>query len=259
MSANEKIDFSIVIPTYNEEKRADYMRKHFQAIDKYFKQSKKSHEIIVALDGPTDKTPELVKSQAKLYPTIKIINRKKNKGKGFSIREGFAQAKGSFVLWTDMDGATPIHMLDRAIKKFEAGADIAIGSRDMEKTNIKKHQPRWKELLGDLGNKLIQALTGLWGIEDTQCGFKVFTAEAAKDIFPRLTVNRWGIDFEALMVGKKLGYKIMEFPVEWHDSNMSLVGIFDGYVTTIRDLFKVRWNLIRGVYHLKNKSVNKNK
>jgi hypothetical protein len=152
-----------------------------------------------------------------------------------------------------MDGATPINMIDRFLPKFEDGYDIVIGSRDMEESDVKVSQPFWKVLLGNTGNLLIQFIGGLWGMKDTQCGFKAFTKKAAEDIIPRTTVNRWGLDFELLMIGKKRDYKIAEVPVEWIDSGDSLVGI-GGYISTFRDLFNVRWNIIKGVYQL-DKSV----
>jgi len=251
---NEKIMFSVVIPTYNEATKEKEMREHMKHIEEYFQKLGQAYEVIVVLDGPTDgKTSELVKEIAKDMPTMKVIDRKENRGKGFSVREGFMEAVGEIILFTDMDGATPIDMLDRFIPEFQNGADMVIGSRDLHESNVAVHQPKWKEILGDLGNYMIQIVGGLWGIKDTQCGFKAFTKESVQDIIPRTTVNRWGLDFELLIIGKKLGYKIKEVPVEWFDMGESLVGL-SGYVSTFKDLFKVRWNLIWGVYKLKVKS-----
>ncbi len=247
---NEKIMFSVVIPTYNEATKEKEMREHMKHIEEYFQKLGQAYEVIVVLDGPTDgKTSELVKEIAKDMPTMKVIDRKENRGKGFSVREGFMEAVGEIILFTDMDGATPIDMLDRFIPEFQNGADMVIGSRDLHESNVAVHQPKWKEILGDLGNYMIQIVGGLWGIKDTQCGFKAFTKESVQDIIPRTTVNRWGLDFELLIIGKKLGYKIKEVPVEWFDMGESLVGL-SGYVSTFKDLFKVRWNLIRGVYKI---------
>jgi len=250
---NEEVMFSVVIPTYNEASKEDDMRKHLASIKEYFAKLGQSYEIVIVLDGPTDgKTPELVKEIAKTNPAIRIIDRKENRGKGYTVREGFMKAKGQIRLFTDMDGATPINMLDRFIPEFQNGADIVIGSRDLEESKVAVHQPKWKEWMGDMGNLLIQFVGGLWGMKDTQCGFKAFTKQAVEDIIPRTTVDRWGIDFELLIIGKKLGYKIKEVPVEWLDRGESLVGL-SGYLSTFRDLFRVRWNMIKGVYHLDKK------
>jgi len=250
---NEEVMFSVVIPTYNEASKEDDMRKHLASIKEYFAKLGQSYEIVIVLDGPTDgKTPELVKEIAKTNPAIRVIDRKENRGKGYTVREGFMKAKGQIRLFTDMDGATPINMLDRFIPEFQNGADIVIGSRDLEESKVAVHQPKWKEWMGDMGNLLIQFIGDLWGMKDTQCGFKAFTKQAVEDIIPRTTVDRWGIDFELLVIGKRLGYKIKEVPVEWIDRGDSLVGL-SGYFSTFRDLFRVRWNMIKGVYHLNKK------
>lgn len=244
---------SVVIPTYNEEVRKEKMKEHLESIGNYFKNKSLTYEILIALDGPKDNTAQLVNEYASRLENIRVLDRKENMGKGFTLRESMVKADGEIVIFTDMDGATPIKMLDRMLPKFQDEKfDIVIGSRDKDESQVKVHQPFWKEWLGNGGNLMIQMVGGLWGMKDTQCGFKAFTKEAIRDIVPRTTVNRWGLDFELLMIGKKLGYKIAEVPVEWIDSGDSLVGI-SGYISTFRDLFSVKWNMIRGVYQLNKK------
>lgn len=244
---------SVVIPTYNEEVRKDKMKIHLESIGNYFNNKSLSYEIIIALDGPTDNTATIVNEHAQSMPNIVVLDRKENKGKGFTLRDAMVKAQGEIIIFTDMDGATPINMLDKFLPKFQdENFDIVIGSRDMAESEVKVHQPAWKEFLGNAGNMMIQAVGGLWGMKDTQCGFKAFTKEAVLDIVPRTTVNRWGLDFELLMIGKKLGYKIVEVPVQWIDSGDSTVGI-SGYISTFKDLFSVKWNMIKGVYQLDKK------
>lgn len=250
----QKPIYSVVIPTYNEEPKKAEMKAHLDSIEEFFTRMGQPYEVVIVLDGPTDSTPELVKELTKDKPVFRVIDRKENHGKGLSVREGLLAATGQIRLFTDMDGATPINMLERFIPKFSEGFDIVIGSRDLATSQIKIHQPKWKELLGDFGNLLIQAGTGLWGMKDTQCGFKAFTERAILDIVPRTTIDRWGIDFEMLMIGKKRGFKIAEVPVEWIDKGESLVGL-SGYISTFKDLFYVKWNMIKGVYKL-NKDVD---
>jgi len=251
---NTRPVYSVVIPTYNEAKKPNEMEDHLRSIQSFFGGLGQPYEIVIVLDGPNDGTPDLVRDKTREMQNVRIIDRQENKGKGYSVREGMLAAEGQIRVFTDMDGATPIAMMERFIPKFQEGADIVIGSRDLKGSQVKIHQPKWKEWAGDFGNLLIQAVTGLWGMKDTQCGFKAFTEKAAKDIFPRTKVNRWGIDFELLMIGNRLGYKIEEVPVDWLDKGKSLVGI-SGYFMTFRDLFKVKWNLIKGVYKL-NKRVD---
>lgn len=244
--------YSVIIPTYNEERKKKEAIEHFDSIRDYFSNLGQSYEVLIVLDGPTDDTPEFTQEYAKDKPEFKVLHRKENRGKGFTVREGLMAATGQIRLFTDTDGATPIVMLDRMIPKFQEGAEIVIGSRDLKNSQVKIHQPKWKEWAGNFGNLLIQAGTGLWGMMDTQCGFKAFSEKAVKDIVPRTTVDRWGVDFELLMIGKRLGYKIEEVPVEWMDRGASLVGI-SGYISTFRDLAKVKWNMIKGVYQLNKK------
>lgn len=244
--------YSVIIPTYNEERKKKEAIEHFDSIRNYFSKLGQSYEVLIVLDGPTDGTPAFTKEYAKNNPEFKVLHREQNRGKGFTVREGLMAASGQIRLFTDTDGATPIVMLDRMIPKFQEGADIVIGSRDLKNSQVKIHQPKWKEWAGNTGNLLIQAGTGLWGMMDTQCGFKAFSEKAVKDIVPRTTVDRWGVDFELLMIGKRLGYKIVEVPVEWMDRGASLVGI-SGYISTFRDLAKVKWNMIKGVYQLDKK------
>ncbi|MDD5463749.1 MAG: hypothetical protein PHP62_01265, partial [Candidatus Moranbacteria bacterium] len=136
---------------------------------------------------------------------------------------------------------------------MKKGAHIIIGSRDLSESKIQKHQPKWKELFGDMGNLMIQFLTGLYGIKDTQCGFKVFSREVVDFIIPQLKVDRWGGDFELLALAKKARYDIIEVPVLWVDAGLSLVGApgLGGYSSTLKELFQVKWRMITGQYKYK--------
>ncbi len=239
---------SVVIPTYNEMLRKDFMQRHLASITAFFKRHSYSYEVLIVLDGPTDGTAGFIKNYAGSNAAVKVLSRDKNRGKGFSLREGMLQARGDIILFTDMDGATPIHMLTKFMTEFEKGYDIIIGSRKIfPEKYIKVHQPHWKEKIGEAGNVFIQLLLGLKGLKDTQCGFKAFTKEATKAIMPKTTLNRWGIDFEILVLARKMHFKIAEVPVEWYDSGYSLVR-FPGYIQTLIDLMRVKWKLLRHKY-----------
>jgi len=255
MKKETQPQYSVIIPTYNEAGKEKEMKEHLDSIKNYFEKKGWTYEIVVALDGPTDETANLVKKHTRSNKKVRVLDRKVNHGKGYTLREGFLAAKGKRRMFTDMDGATAIKMLDRLIPKMDEGADYVIGSRDLQESEIDQHQAFWKEWLGNGGNLLIQFVGGLWGIKDTQCGFKLFTEEFVKDVIPRTLVNRWGIDFEILIIGKKLGYEMDQAPVEWDDKGESLVGI-SGYFMTFKDLFKTRWNVIRGAYKLNKKVAN---
>ncbi len=256
MTEKQKIQYSVVIPTYNESSKEKEMKSHLELIKEYFEKKRITYEIVIVLDGPTDETSNLVEKYTRNNrENVVILDRKINRGKGYSIREGLLAAKGERRMFTDMDGATKIEMLDKLIPEMDKGADFVIGSRDLNESEIKNRQPFWKEWLGNIGNLMIQFIGGLWGIKDTQCGFKLFKEQFVKDVLPRTVINRWGVDFEILIIGKKLGYKMVQVPVEWDDKGESLVGI-SGYISTFKDLFNVRWNVIKGVYQFNKKVEN---
>lgn len=241
---------SVIIPAYNEgDRKENELRQNVEEIGRYLRAKNITHEIIAVSDGSKDDTVQVFDSLRSAVDKMEIIDRRENRGKWFSVREGLLKANGKYRLLTDADGATAISNLDNFLSHMEAGKDIIIGSRDLQESRIQKHQPKWKELLGDFGNFLIQFMMGLRGIKDTQCGFKVLSEKAVNDIIPQLKVDRWGGDFEMLMLAKKMGYEIVEVPVVWVDAGQSLVGI-KGYFLTFKELFQVKWRMLAGKYNI---------
>ncbi len=255
MSEDQKPFLSVVIPAYNEGgRKGEELKKNLQEIGEYMRNNNFSYEVILVSDGSKDNTVDFVKGLVGLVDNkLQIIDRKENKGKWYSVKEGFLASKGSYCLFTDADGATGISNLDGFLPAIKKGAHILIGSRDLEASKIQKHQPLWKEIFGNMANILIQILTGLYGIKDTQCGFKVFSREVVDRIVPQLKVDRWGGDFELLSLAKKLHYEIIEIPVLWVDAGFSLVGAsgMGGYMSTLKELFQVKWRMIIGQYKIK--------
>ncbi len=251
---SEKIYLSVVIPAYNEGgRKGDELKRNIEEIGKYAKDKNWTYEIIVVSDGSKDNTVEFVRNLAPLISGLEVIDRKENRGKWYSVREGFMKASGEYRLLTDADGATAISNLDGFLEAMKKGDDIIIGSRDLNDSKIKKHQPRWKELMGDAGNYLIQFMLGLRGILDTQCGFKVLSKKATLDLIPLMQVDRWGGDFEMLMLARKMKYTISQVPVIWEDAGLSLVGAagLGGYSSTLKELFEVKWKMMTGKYKIK--------
>lgn len=246
----EKPYLSVVIPAYNEASRkGPGIKEHLQSIKKYFENKDIAYEIVVVNDGSKDDTSQLIASYQNSLPNLVFIDRKENKGKLFSVQEGLLKAQGQFRLFTDADGATPIESLDKFWEYMRANEHIIIGSRDLAQSKIQKHQPKIKEILGDLGNYLIQFTLDLRGIKDTQCGFKVLSQEVVEKIIPQMQAIKWGGDFEILTLGKRMGYKIIEVPIAWIDSGQSTVGI-KGYFQTFIELFQVKWRLMTGKYKI---------
>ncbi len=238
-----EIYLSVVIPAYNEEKR---IKKTLLDVDKFLSAQNYSYEIIVVDDGSSDGTVKLVKNIGRDVENLRVIDNKENHGKGYVVRQGVMEAKGKYRLFMDADNATTIDQVQNLLPFFNEGYDVVIGNRDLEESQIKKHQPFYKELLGDVGNLLIQILA-VPGIKDTQCGFKCFSAEFVEKVFPKLKVDRWGFDIEILALAKKYGHKIKTVPVIWINDEESKVSI-GGYVNTLKELFQIKWNMMSGKY-----------
>jgi dolichyl-phosphate beta-glucosyltransferase len=236
---------SVIIPAYNEEKR---LPKTLEEIDKYLRKKDYDYEIIVVNDGSKDKTVEVAKSLAPEIKNLVVTGYKKNQGKGYAVRFGMLEAKGDYRLFTDADNSTSIDQIEKIWPEFEKGYDVVIGSRDVKGAVLDPPQPWVRKLILGEGFKLYRKIIiGLWGLEDTQCGFKCFTKKAAEKIFQKCRINRFAFDPEILVIAKKLGYKIKEIPLYWKNDPESKVK-FKSIFKIALDLIKIRWNLIAGKY-----------
>ncbi|MBU0612488.1 glycosyltransferase family 2 protein [Patescibacteria group bacterium] len=235
---------SLVIPVYNEEKR---IKESLKKIVSYLNDVCAEYEIIIVDDGSSDKTQDVVKEMATDRFRIILVN--ENRGKGYAVKKGMLVARYEYVLFSDADLSTPIEELEKFSKHIE-NFDIIIGSRAMKDSNIEIHQPWFKEFLGRVGNKVIQFML-LPGIQDTQCGFKLFNKKSLA-VFEKQTINRWGFDFEILWLAKKMGFRIKEIPVRWINDFGTKVSGFSHYINTFTELLKIRWNSITNKYNLQN-------
>ncbi len=236
---------SLVIPAYNEEKR---LPKTLTEIDGYLRTKDYDYEILVVNDGSKDKTVEIVNNLIPGIKNLRVTGYNRNQGKGYAVRFGMMEAKGDFRLFSDADNSTSVDQVERMWPEFEKGADIVIGSRDVKGAILDPPQPWMRHMLLGEGFKLFRKLVvDLWKIEDTQCGFKCFTKEAAENIFPRCRISRFAFDPEILIIGKRMGYKIKEIPVYWKNDLESKVKLKSIFKIAL-DLFVIRLNSFRGVY-----------
>lgn len=235
---------SVIIPSYNEERR---IPKTLAAIDKYLSRQGYSYEIIVVSDGSKDKTGDVVRSLISKIKNLRLIDNKKNHGKGFVVRQGLLEAKGDFRLFTDADNSTSIDHVEKMWPYLEKGFDIIIGSREVKGAVLDPPQPFVRRQTGAAFRLLTNIFTGLWKIRDTQCGFKGFTKKAAEDILPRCKIDRFSFDAEILVIAKKLKYKMKEVPITWKNDLESKVK-FKNMVKMGIDLVKIRLNLIKRIY-----------
>jgi dolichyl-phosphate beta-glucosyltransferase len=239
-----KIHLSVIIPAYNEQEN---LPKTINSVSDYLKKQNFGYEIIVVSDGSKDRTADIVRKLTATIPNLKLIDEKINRGKGYGVRIGMLKATGDFCLFMDADNATTIDQVERMWPEFKKGADVVIGSRDIEGANIVVAQPWWRILLGNIFNLIVQIFAGLWGIKDTQCGFKGFRATVVSNIFKRCQIDRWAFDVEVLLIAKKLGFKIKEIPVRWVNNPKSKVK-FKGMVKMLIEILKIRWNATIGIY-----------
>lgn len=235
---------SVVIPAYNEERR---LGPTLARVSAYLRRRRLSHEIIVVDDGSKDSTREMVKSMAKKIRGLRLAAQGSNQGKGAAVKRGVAEAKGGRILFSDADLSTPIEELARLWSCLDRGFQIAIGSRALDRGRITKRQPFYREAAGRVFNRMVRLFT-LSGISDTQCGFKLFEAKAARRIFAAQQVPRFGFDVEALYLARKFGYKIAECPVRWENSPETKVRPIADGARTFLDLGLIRWYDWRGRY-----------
>lgn len=237
---------SVVIPAYNEERR---ITTTLLSVYEYLSRQSFTWEILVALDGPNDETLPRVQEFANSRQNVRWLDRKENRGKGYTVREGMLAAKGQIRLFTDADNSTDMSHFDQMQPLFTKGRDVVICSRDEKDVagaGQAISQPYLKRLLGNAGNLFIQfvAVPGIW---DTQCGFKAFTAEAAEKIFSETRIDGWGFDIEALALARKFGFQTSIIPARWIDHAETHVRVWN-YGTTLLETIRIRYYLLTGAY-----------
>src|SRR5579862_4844309 len=195
---------SIVIPAYNEAKR---LPRTLEPILAFIEAKSWDAEVIVVNDGSTDETADVARAFAATNPAVRLIDNLVNCGKGQSIRDGVRRATGDIIIFADADNSTPIEDAEKLVQAIEKGADIAIGSRWVDR-NLQVHPQPWhRRLNGRLYNLLLRNILNL-DYRDTQNGFKAYTRSAAKTIFPLQKIGGWGFDAEVLYLAQKFGFTV---------------------------------------------------
>jgi dolichyl-phosphate beta-glucosyltransferase len=231
----------VVIPAYNE---AERLPPTLERVLAYLRGRGQSHEIVVVDDGSRDQT--VARARAVGGASLTVLANEVNRGKGYSVRRGMLAARGARRLMTDADLSTPIEDLELLAARLDAGYDVAIGSRALPDSNVEIRQPWYRESMGRLFNALVRLLA-VPGLKDTQCGFKLFTADAARAAFSRCHLDGFSFDVEALFLARRLGFRIAEVPVTWRNDAASRVGLWGGF-RAFPDLLHIRWNGWTGRY-----------
>ncbi len=231
--------FSVIIPAYNE---AGRIGKTITSVHTYLTSRGEPFEIVVVLNNCTDTTRGIVEQLMKFIPELSfidmgIIQDHTGNTKGLAVREGMLRARGDMRLFTDADGSTPIEELMKLLPYQFEGYDVVFGSRRAPGANIVHDQPWYRIALGRIGNLLIRLLV-LPGVRDTQCGFKLFSRNAAIRIFGNAHVVGWGFDIEALVLAKKLGFRFCEVGIDWYESSDTRLKS-NAYFETFKELFHI--------------------
>jgi dolichyl-phosphate beta-glucosyltransferase len=236
---------SVVIPAYNEEKR---ITDTLISVDSYLEKQSYDYEIIVIDNNSKDHTADVVRKLESTSIEKSRVEFVGTPGKGAAVKEGLLKfTSGDIVMFMDADNATPISEIEKFLPYFDQGYDVVIGSRYTNPDLVKVHQPMYRIVLSRMSNMLIQLLA-VPGIKDTQLGFKAFRAEAAKNIFPMVSVIRWGFDMEVLTIANTLGYKIKEVGVSWTEHGGGHVPL-KAYLESLIDLFKIKLRALSGKYN----------
>lgn len=245
---------SVIVPAYNEERR---LPQTLQTISDYLARQSYASELIVVDDGSKDRTAQIVETFCATHPNVKLI-RNDHRGKGYAVRTGILAARGHIILFSDADLSTPIEEIAEMLPWFERGYGVVIGSREGKGARRIK-EPFYRHIMGRVFNLIVRLLT-VRGIDDTQCGFKAFRDDVARDVFSRMKLYGenakrvtdamvTGFDVEVLYLAQKAGVKIKEVPVEWRYGNETKVNPLKDSWRNFRDVVMVRWNDLCGKYN----------
>jgi len=240
---------SVVIPAYNEESR---LPASLEKVARYLKENvQQPSEILVVNDGSSDDTFKIARvSAAGLEAAglrVTVLDNGRNRGKGYSVRHGVTESRYGWVLITDADLSAPIEECAKLFAAVEQqGCDVAIGSRAIDRSLIGVHQSSFREIMGRAFNMVVRIGAGL-PFKDTQCGFKLFSESAARDVFTRQLLEGFGFDVEVLYLARRLGYQVAEVPVRWNHCEGTKVRMFSG-ADAFLDILRVRKNDWTGKY-----------
>lgn len=231
---SDRVEISIVIPAFNEAARISaYLRE----IHDYYTMRNTAHEILVVNDGSRDATAQTVRELMAKFPSLGLITYELNRGKGHAVRIGMLAAAGVQRIFADADGSTPISEIEKLRAKLAAGFDVAIGSRALPEAGASAIIRPHRRIIAAAFRMLRQILLPV-NVVDSQCGFKLFTAEAAKVLFEESRVDGLAFDVELIYLAARKGLKVAEVPVKWTDSYPSSVSLW-------RDPFRMSLDLLR--------------
>lgn len=237
-------DLSVVVPAFNEEAA---IGSSISQLRGYLERSGLDWEVLVVDDGSSDRTAQIVREESAADRRIRLVEGGR-RGKGGAVRRGMLEARGVWRFMADADLSTPPDNIGRFFEALQQGPvipHIAVGSREAPGAR-RFGEPASRHIIGRCFNALVQAVL-LRGIKDTQCGFKLFSADAAETLLPWLTIEGFAFDVELLYLARRAGMGIREVPVDWHCRVESRVKVSRGLQAFV-DVLRIRWNAVRGRY-----------
>jgi dolichyl-phosphate beta-glucosyltransferase len=230
-------ELSVVVPAYNEVARIvgtlQRLRSHLEA-------RPGGYEILVAADG-TDGTREAARAWAAGDARVTVIGAPERRGKGRGVREAMAVSRGRVVGFVDADDKTPIQELDRLLPWLEQGCDVVIGSRAAQGARIERPQRLYRRVGSRAFGLFMHLAVGLWGLSDTQCGFKFFRGDVGRDLFARQRIDGYMFDVEILYLAQLGGLGVKEIGVRWRDDGDSRLELVAGNWRNLRDVLRIRF------------------
>jgi len=236
------IFLSIVIPAHNEEKR---LPRTLEQVFAFLEKQDFSAEVVVVENGSADRTFEIAQSFAEKHPQMRVLQNDE-RGKGLAVRRGMLEARGQYRFICDADLSMPIEEIVKFVPPALSGFDVAIGSREAPGA-VRYNEPAYRHW-GGRGINLIIRLLILPGLQDTQCGFKCFSAEASQRLFKLQTLPGWSFDIELLYLARRAKMRIREIPIHWYFGEDSKVSAVKDALNMIRDIFRIHGNARRGLY-----------
>ena len=233
---------SLIIPAYNEESR---LPRSLGEVFSFLERQPYSAEVLVIENGSTDRTFAIAQDFARRHANLIPVH-VEERGKGNAVRRGMLDARGEYRFICDADLSMPIEQLNRFLPPALQAFDVAIGSREGSASR-RYDEPAYRHWGGRLVNFVIQTLI-LPGLNDTQCGFKCWRADAAQDLFPRQTLGGWSFDIEILYLARRGGYRIVEVPIDWYFDPNSKISALRDALQMIADIFRIRMRALRGQY-----------
>jgi glycosyltransferase involved in cell wall biosynthesis len=243
MESTESAPFlSIVLPVHNEESR---LPKTLQQVSTFLDSQSYSSEVIIVENGSSDTSLEIAQRFCQDRHNFHVFH-EEQRGKGLAVRTGMLNARGQYRIFCDVDFSMPVAEVNRFLPPQQNNADIVIGSREAPGA-IRYNEPAYRHFIGRIFNSMVR-MAALPGLQDTQCGFKMFSARCVEEVFPKQTLTGMSFDVEVLFIARRLGYSIVEIPIPWYFNPDSRVRLVDDSLRMGADLLVIQQNAARGVY-----------